>query len=459
MNKQGMKRLIQLRKQHARISYLSHDYELVDGACHIVWHFELDPGIAFDHRLSLYNAAIRREGLQGEQLELLIFNLGMVELISYFKLACPERIEIHPYRLNSDQVQFWYKLYLNGLGEYMFVNGIDVDVIRACRFSCSPSAVQMQPVDFISDPHRALIPVGGGKDSAVTLNLTQLVPGLHRYILMVNPIAAAERCARISGVSETDFVRVARRLDARLLEMNKQGYLNGHVPFSASIAFIGLLSAALLGIRSIVLSNEASANQGNILYHQMDVNHQYSKSFEFEADFRDYVANHISGTAFDYFSLLRSMGEMKITRLFADMPEYHAAFVSCNRAGRDDAWCGTCPKCLFVAVMLSVYLSAEQVERIIGCDIMADTELSELLALLAGFGEHKPLECVGTYEEIRSALLSIRDRDGVDMPALVASFFAEYGQSMQWLDTAELSRSLDRAADDFVPPLFQTAIE
>ena len=67
-----------------------------------------------------------------------------------------------------------------------------------------------------------------------------------------------------------------------MLQLNSEGYINGHTPFSAIVAFSSVLTAALNGQKYITLSNENSANESTVK--DSKVNHQYSKSYEFELD-------------------------------------------------------------------------------------------------------------------------------------------------------------------------------
>ncbi|MCL1866541.1 MAG: hypothetical protein FWF82_03950, partial [Oscillospiraceae bacterium] len=54
----------------------------------------------------------------------LVFNLGMVELISYWKSACPPIVEVQCGSLDEWQINWWKKLYRNGLGEFFYINKI-----------------------------------------------------------------------------------------------------------------------------------------------------------------------------------------------------------------------------------------------------------------------------------------------------------------------------------------------
>lgn len=57
----------------------------------------------------------------------LVFQLGMVELVSYWKITCSPRVEVAAGALEPEQISWWKTLYFGGLGEFFYVNGIDSD--------------------------------------------------------------------------------------------------------------------------------------------------------------------------------------------------------------------------------------------------------------------------------------------------------------------------------------------
>jgi hypothetical protein len=65
-----------------------------------------------------------------------------------------------------------------------------------------------------------------------------------------------------------------------------------------------------------VLSNEKSADEENTIWNGLKINHQYSKSGEFEKDFRKYVEINISKDI-NYYSKLRDKYELEIAEIFA----------------------------------------------------------------------------------------------------------------------------------------------
>ena len=61
--------------------------------------------------------------------------------------------------------------------------------------------------------------------------------------LIVNPRGATLNCVKTAGYKEDEFIVINRTLDPTMLQLNAEGYLNGHTPFSALLAFISILVA------------------------------------------------------------------------------------------------------------------------------------------------------------------------------------------------------------------------
>lgn len=66
----------------------------------------------------------------------MIFSLGMVELISYWKICCPPTVWVEAGSLDQGQIAWWKELYYNGLGEFFYTNRIqeaDLDTFMDIR--------------------------------------------------------------------------------------------------------------------------------------------------------------------------------------------------------------------------------------------------------------------------------------------------------------------------------------
>jgi len=219
--------------------------------------------------------------------------------------------------------------------------------------------------------------------------------------LIINPRRATLGCSRLAGFSRDEIIEIQRLIEPQILKLNEQGFLNGHTPFSAMLAIVTLLISAGTKLKHIALSNESSANEATIK--SSSVNHQYSKSIEFERDFRHYVNQYIS-VDFNYFSFLRPLSELTIAKLFANKPKYFSVFESCNVGSKTDIWCCKCSKCLFTFIILSPFIQPNQLEKIFGENLLDKQILQTEYQQLIGLKDNKPFECVGTQNEVKLAL-------------------------------------------------------
>ncbi|MEN8225023.1 MAG: hypothetical protein ABFS05_06635 [Bacteroidota bacterium] len=328
----------------------------------------------------------------------IIFNLGMVEMISYWKAACSPRVVVKAACLTSGQISFWKKLYLYGLGEFFHTNEIIPGPDLMEIVSEGEEVFTKQSPGFISG-ESVLVPIGGGKDSVVTLELLSAKRQCVPYIM--NPRAASLQTVAQAGYAPEDMITSGRTIDKKLLELNDNGYLNGHTPFSAMLAFTTVLVACINGVSEIALSNESSANEPTIP--GTKINHQYSKSMEFEEDFTDYLHKYITEDI-RYYSFLRPLNELQIAKLFASFPNHHHSFRSCNVGSKTDTWCGKCPKCLFTFIILSPFIEMDILSGIFGKNLFEDESLKATLDQLTGVAKEKPFECIGTIDEVNAAL-------------------------------------------------------
>lgn len=431
-----MKQYLSLREQYPRFAYRGYDIEENDTCLKMTYRFEI-PGLSEFAPVWVFPKA---EGdchrwSKDRLMQDMIFSLGMVELVSYWKIACPPTVTVEAGWLNQDQIDWWKDLYFNGLGEFFYVNGIKeadpnhfMDIRctaqreERCEDPCADQAVNRDfPASGIPASGGVLVPIGGGKDSAVTLELLRLA-GRPVCAYIINPRGATIHTAQVAGLDAAHVVNAKRTLDPNMLELNRQGYLNGHTPFSALVAFSSIIAARMQGLSMVALSNESSANESTV--QGSTVNHQYSKSFKFEEDFHYYQTAYLKGSAY-YFSMLRPLSEFQIARFFAGQKQYHGIFRSCNAGSKTDSWCGHCPKCLFVYLILSPFLKPREVMDIFGRNMLDDWGMKETMDQLIGIQEEKPFECVGSRDEINSAIvLTIRKLEdaGEALPRLLSYY-------------------------------------
>ncbi len=387
-----------LRAEYPFLAYDGFDYQYSDKGLRVQFHFSLSDKYVFHPTLMVPAKDFFIPGNINEPfLENILFQIGMVESISYWKAACPPKLIVRGHTLSKEQINWWKKLYYNGLGEFLYLNGISVTPEEFIQIKSEPGH-PFQPISLELE-NTAIVPVGGGKDSVVTLEILGVNNG--NIPLILNPRDASKATVMKMGLYYDSIVEVHRSIDPVLLEMNAKGFLNGHTPFSALLAFVSVLAAGLSGKKYIALSNESSANESTVK--GSEINHQYSKSMEFEKDLRVYVNQFISPD-FEYFSFLRPLNELQIARIFSKFPKYFDVFRSCNVGSKTDSWCGNCAKCLFTYVILSPFIPQEKLQSIFGKNVLKDVDLWPLLRQLSGMTDSKPFECIGTADEVNAAL-------------------------------------------------------
>ena len=413
----------ELRSRHRHLIYEGYKIELEQGNLKVIFDFLLAPDIKFRPFAVFPNVSEKRlDEIGSKVLQNLVFNLGMVELISYWKAACPPEILIKAGYLDKEQISFWKNLLIKGLGEFFYTNKLDFNQPDLVEFMRQPFRLQAKITGYNGPlKDRDLVLVGGGKDSAVTLeSISQ--KGKEFNCLILNPTDAAIKIAELGGCK--DPIVIKRTIDPKLIELNKQGYLNGHTPFSAYLAFLSTLAGVLYDYKNLVVSNEASSNEGNVRWMGREINHQYSKTAEFEQDFRDYSKNYLSSSA-NYFSFLRPLGELQISKIFSKMEKYHKLFRSCNKGSKQGVWCGKCPKCVSTYLLLHPFLG-NKTKDIFGKDLLEDESLIPVVhGLLREDNEIKPFECVATVDEIKTAIslgIERAKKDEQKIPKVLQSF-------------------------------------
>jgi len=393
-------RLECLREKHPRFIYRSFRLEERGDTLVCRFFFQLEPDIVFTPQVYLEGGGgDRLASLPPQVLNNLFFHLGLIEMISYWKAACSPELVIEAGPLTVEQQSWWQGLLLEGMREFFYVNSID---FLSPEFLSLSSPTHDHPLLYRDRlrQDRYLILVSGGKDSSVTLEIFRRA-GREFNCLLLNPTPAALAIVKQAGCQHPLIVR--RDLDTRLLQLNAAGYLNGHTPFSAYLAFLGLVCATIFDYGRLVVSNERSANRAQLRYLGTWVNHQYSKSHRFETSFREYVRSFIS-QGVDYYSFLRPLYEVQISLLFSQFQQYLGLFRSCNRHQRDNSWCTRCPKCLFTFLSLYPFLPLEVLLQIFGQDLFQQEEVLPLISQMLGLDKARPLECIGTEEEVLAAL-------------------------------------------------------
>jgi len=397
--------------------------------------------------------------------------LHLIAGVSYYKAGVPAQIVVDDGALDPATAEFLGEVYVHGLAEFAYQNGLNrigLDLRDRIRFPAERSAL-LPPLQGegrggdgvvpsadgraseLGLPRRSLVPIGGGKDSLVTVEMLKSVPEPMTAV-WIGDSALIAACAERTGLPA---LTVRRQLAPELFEYNRMGAWNGHIPVTAINSAILLCAAILHGYDAIVFSNERSASTAMLEYDGQPVNHQWSKGADFERRLREYVTSHVAADL-DYFSLLRPWSELAVTREFARSTQYDSVFSSCNRNFRirgerpADRWCGKCPKCHFVFLALAPFVAKPRLLAIFGRNLLDDSALAPGFDALLEYRDHRPFECVGEGRESRAAMHALSQRPEWREDALVARFSDEIAPHIAG-DGLALAPLLQPSSEHFLP--------
>ncbi len=458
-------------------SYSSFIFEKIGWNHHarkIVLRYSLDESIAFEETLLLPNEPFTNKMQQrAPQIQKALLALHLIGGISYYKTCLPKKIEIGTGTLNKAEAKFWNTVYENGLGEFFFKNNIDFrSLLNFPATETKPDESPGMRTRLEPNPmKRVLVPIGGGKDSIVTAELLKK-SGVQVTLLRMGSHPIIDELAHATGLP---MLTVKRSISGNLFDLNAQGALNGHVPITAYLSILSVLIALLYEFDAVMMSNERSANEGNIKFKGMDINHQWSKSITFERALRRYLSESV-GTSIEYFSLLRPLSELKITELFTGFPQYYGRMTSCNTNWKilaksptltqtpnpplkkeeqqsSSKWCNKCPKCAFVFCCMAAFLPKTELEKMFGAILFEHDWLMPLYRELLGTANFKPFECVGTPDETKAAFLLAMKRNELNETPVMKMFIKEVLPTIK--DPEALIAAVMQSSDQHcIPPLF-----
>lgn len=435
-------------------SFQSRSFDPLSGTARLV--YRVDDGPELVETLVFPYTPWPSDVSRQKAFDLALEMLHLVAGVSYWKAGLAPRMSFPAGQPTPAMAEFLTGLYIHGLAEFSHVNQLVIDdrvdfVSNARR----GSARSGEPLDLLM-PERALVAMGGGKDSLVALNMAR------ESGMEVQPVCVggSKLIRETVAAAKLPLLQIRRELAPELKAMNEAGAWNGHVPVTAINSAILLCAALLYGYRYVIFANERSADEATLLSHDgRAINHQYSKSSTFEKSWLEIIHSHIS-PGLDCFSLLRPFSELEIVRRFVALEEFHAVYSSCNRnfhlegskiSGR---WCGDCPKCRFAALSLALFMSPQEVSAIMGADLLDNLQQEEGFRELCALGRDKPFECVGEFGESRAAMAHLANVSAWQGQALVRKLVPE----LAGLQVPSLESLLAPAREHSIPRPFQAVL-
>jgi hypothetical protein len=309
-----------------------------------------------------------------------------------------------------------------------------------------------------------MLGIGGGKDSIVAGELLKLagIP-LRGFVLATGEILGQTQA--VSEVMGIELTAIKRVIDPQILEINKiDGSFNGHIPISLIFGLVGALVAVSRESKYVIVANESSASIPQTTWEDTQINHQWSKSLEFEILFQDYLQNYVS-SEIHYFSAIRPLSSVAIAKIFSQFPQYFEVFTSDNslfkinqQMREHPRWSLNSSKSLSSYILLAPWLSDEDLLLTFGRNFLDEPSLTDLFSSLLGENGQSVLDCVGTPEELRSSMAEIINRVRFSDSALVT-----YTMSKQLVHEEPKLESLmtigEHAIPEIIAPKLQELME
>ncbi len=361
-------------------------------------------------------------------------SFGLFNVEYYGQINCE-------FPLTKAETDFFEKLLYFGLGEFRYVNKIPIDSKTTVRGNGNQSEAYAQT------PARQVNPLllnGGGKDGSVSA------------LLLADAGINATWFQRGSSAAQRSVVSAWNMPDItikRTLDPNRRGRkFGGHRPINASLALISVLFACLANYDSVIASNEASANEGNMVIDGFTLNHQYSKSLEFETDFSTLLKEF--NIPVKYFSLLRPLHELQIAVIAANLPaEKLGAITSCNNGTGTGQWCLNCAKCAFVALVMTA-AGSEAAAKVWGRQVICEPALRQHLLELLDPDVPKPLDCVGTLHECQITAQVILNNKSIELDEPTRQLLAKYATGSR----QEIREFIENLEPQAIPENYQPVI-
>lgn len=420
------------------------------------FYYSFDNEVFFEENINFKSDSFdTRIDLDLNILNNFLFHLHIALWISYYKSYPTNELIVESWFLDDFQINFWKTFYINWLWEFLYKNNISPKWLF--EFKNNSKKIYKKKDFVISE--KALVSVWWWKDSIVSIELLKKAwIDIDLFVFWKKD----DLKFSTSNIANKKILLVNRKISPNLFILNKNWYYNWHVPITWIIAFVKETVAYLYSYKYLVLSNEKSANFWNIHWKWIDINHQYSKSLNFEKHFWKYVELYINSNI-KYFSLLRGMYEVKIAELFSKLwKKYFSTFSSCNnnfkinnnKINNKLIWCNNCPKCAFVFSILKSYLNKKEIISIFWEDLYEKKDLEKIFRELLWISWIKPFECVWEREEvIFSMYKSLFLYDKNPIPYILKIFKKDVLYNMSELDIKKLEKKLVRIYDDDIIPI------
>lgn len=332
--------------------------------------------------------------------ESLLGRLGLMEALSYWKAFLSPILRIEAFPFVYGEIEWWQRFLALSMAEFCYRNNVPLLTPEMLDLQGMVTSQTLAQGDENTDPGRVLTMFSGGKDSLVAALLAAQA-GLTQDFFFYNPAPVQYESHLKNLGGQGTVLTLDRKILPALLELNRLGAPNGHTPYSAYLGLSAVILAISHGIGLVCAGNTRSDDDPNLRDQGLDVNHQWTKSLDFELELNR-LLSILGISEVQYFSILRPFYELQVIKVMLNNSSALSHIQSCNRVRR--GYCLRCAKCAWIGLALSVSVSNDEARLLMNGDVFGHDQAESLFRSMAGLEGTKPFECTGSEVEVRACL-------------------------------------------------------
>lgn len=377
-------------------------YEFNESTREAAFYYNFDNFDTFVERTVFAEAADYDDAVLQKVLSLAFLLIGT----SYCKIYPGVKVQFTTLKIDQWQADFLNKVYQEGMSQYAFENSLTRDDLA--HFTANSES---ETTGAVYQGQGTLSLQSGGKDSLLT---AQLLAKKDQPFDSLYVASRGKHYPKFLDDLPGQLHVAERQLDLTSLKKHADsGGLSGHIPVTFVVLSLSLIQAVLLNKKTVLASIGHEGEEPHDWIGDLPVTHQWSKTWQAEQLFAEYVRRYISPDI-QVGSPLRKYTELRIAELFSEnaWEKYGHLFSSCNvanyRQGNDNStlgWCGNCPKCANSFLLFAAFLPPQELTSLFaGEDLFQKPSLEHTFKGLLGVdGVMKPFECIGEIDELRYA--------------------------------------------------------
>lgn len=147
-----------LRNKYKRFIYKKYQIFQDDNKIYLEYEFEIENLSKFYPKIEILKKDFKFKDINSNIVKNMVFNIGMIELISYYKATCCPQIVIECGKLDKYQEEWFKKLYYLGTGEFRYINDIKISKEDFFEFVSNGETIEVLPDK--EDLKGIIIPIG-----------------------------------------------------------------------------------------------------------------------------------------------------------------------------------------------------------------------------------------------------------------------------------------------------------